>query len=73
MADFYVNYGSNNAKLLAYYKVNNVNLKLHRLLDGCFILSKNRRILLESKDPAYSLKAFHNAIYMEDLPDLFNH
>ena len=44
MADFYVNYGSRGAKLIAHYKCGKLNITLHKVNESKFVLSKQRHI-----------------------------
>ena len=71
MADFYVNYGSRGAKLLSCYSSGKIKIKLHQISTNRFILSRNRKIVMEYYDVVKALAAFHYLIYME-APDLFN-
>lgn len=69
MADFYVNYGSNGARLVGIYSLSDINIKLHRLKTGLFVLSKNRKIISKSYDYNTAYKVFQNLIFLE-MPDL---
>ena len=69
MADFYVNYGSNGAKLVGVYSLNGISVKLHKLKCGLMVLSKNRKIVTKSYNYQDVYKAFKNLIFLE-MPDL---
>lgn len=69
MADFYVNYGSNGAKLVGTYSLSGINIKIHKLSTGLMVLSKNRKIVSKSYDYQMIYKAFKNLIFLE-MPDL---
>lgn len=64
MADFYVNYGSNNARLLSNFKLGNTNIKLHDIGSG-YVVSKNRKIMFKSNVFYDTMKYFSNLIEFE--------
>lgn len=64
MADFYVNYGSKNAKLLGNFNLGNVNIKLHEV-GSCYVVSKNRKIMFKNGVYYNSMEYFSNLIQFE--------
>lgn len=64
MADFYVNYGSKNAKLLGNFKLGKMNIKLHDI-GRCYVVSKNRKIMFEHVVFYEAMKYFSNLIEFE--------
>ena len=72
MADFYVKYGSRNAKLIGNFSLGKINLKLHQVNSCYFVISKNRKVLATYIDINRAISGFYNAIMFED-PNLFNY
>lgn len=66
MADFYVKYGSINAKLIGNFNFGSkLHIKLHDV-GPRFVISKNRKIICEYVVFEDALKAFMNIIFLED-------
>ena len=70
MADFYVKFGSKGAKLLGYFKLGSINIKLHQV-GNRYIISRNRKILIEFYELDRAINGFYHAVMMEE-PTLFN-
>lgn len=72
MADFYVKYGSNSAKLLGVFNFGCVNLKLHQVKSNLFVISRNRKIIYCNNNIDQAEARFFDSIAFEQDQSLFN-